>query len=421
MIRYDEALARILARVPPEAGEVELVSLDEAQGRFMAREVRSPEALPPFANSAMDGFALATGGSPVPPGTRLAVAGSVAAGDAPLEADAAAGRAWEIMTGAPVPAGLDAVIPVERVRRDEGGDGEHVVLEARVEPGDNVRPAGKDFAEGDPVVGPGRRIGAAELMALAALGVARVPTLPRLRGAVFSTGPELVDDPELPLEPGRIRNSNGPYLRRVLTDQGVRLVAAATLGDETGPFVEALGSALEAGAELVVSTGAVSMGRHDFVPAALEEVGARILFHRAAIRPGKPVLAATLPGGGLYFGLPGNPMSAAAGTRFFVLPWLRAARGLAPETPWRLPLTEAVSKRPELRYFTRAEVAATPGGPPGVRVLPGQQSFRIAPFLHAQGWAVLPEGSDELRAGVLVDVYGLHGPRLEPLASAKAR
>lgn len=426
MIPYDDALDLILSRTAYDDPEVENVLLAGAPGRFIGREVRSRVALPPFPNSAMDGFALATGGRTVPSGTRFEVAGRIAAGDAPLEAGGAQGRAWEIMTGAPVPTGLDAVVPVERVHvervhpaEDGAGSGREqeqgmglIVLDGEVEPGDNVRPAGKDFTPGDLVLETGRRVDAAELMALAALGVARVPVFPRVRGAVFCTGPELVDDPAAPLEPGRIRNSNGPYLTRVLEAQGVELVAVRTLGDEVDPFVDQVERVVEAGARLVVSTGAVSMGRHDFVPGALDELGATLLFHRAAIRPGKPILAAVLPGGALYFGLPGNPMSAAVGFRFFVLPWLRSLRGLGRKAPWRLPLAETVSKRPDLRYFTRAEVVEGQDGLPRARVLPAQQSFRIAPFLAADGWAVLPEGMDEVEAGILVDVHGLHGESL---------
>lgn len=414
MIRYDEAVELIRSRA--RSLGVEELDPGRAMSRFLARRVESPGALPPFANSAMDGFALDTGGRELPPGTIRRVAGRIAAGDAPM-ATAGEERAWEIMTGAPVPGGLDAVIPVEQVEEGDRDGSRSIRLTAPLAAGANVRPSGADFAPGDPVLEPGDRLDPAQLMALAALGIDSVPVFRRPRVAVFPTGAELVDDPARELEPGMIRNSNGPFLARALERVGAEVIRRRTLSDEPGPFIREVEGALDEGADLVISTGAVSMGRHDFVPRALEEMGAEILFHRAAIRPGKPVLVAALPGGALHFGLPGNPISAAVGLRFFVQPFLRALTGRRRERPWRMPLASAARKRPELRYFTRAAVRSEGEGVPEVEVLPAQQSFRIAPFLAAHVWAVLPEGIDEVEAGALVQVFGLY----EELASRPER
>jgi molybdopterin molybdotransferase len=416
MIPYRDALRLILAEAHPLPRRE--VALEDALGRFAAGKLGSPSALPPFPNSAMDGFALVAGADGLPAGTRLGVAGRVAAGDplpsVPGDPEAGSGHlAWEIMTGAPVPAGLDTVVPVERVEVEEA---EGLVTTIRLldpeEAGQNIRPAGADFAPGDRVLTPGRRIGPVEVMALAALGLDAIPVHEDPGAAILSTGPELVDDPREALSPGRIRNSNGPYLASALEREGVRITARRTLGDEEAPFRQAVEEALEAGARLVVSTGAVSMGRYDFVPEALERLGARILFHRAAIRPGKPILAAVLPGGALHFGLPGNPISAAVGLRFFVQPFLRVLREQEPERPWRMPLSGTRKKPPPFRQFLKARVEVGAGGSPEVHILPGQQSFRIAPLLDANAWAVLPEGKGEVGEGSLVDVFGLYGPFL---------
>lgn len=428
MIPYLEALALLLDEASPTL-EVEEVTLEAARDRVVARAVTSPMDQPPFPNSAMDGFAMATGGRELPPGSVWRVAGRLAAGDRPVEgADAAASAdragdgageeagppppAWEIMTGAPVPSGLDTVIPVEQVEAVPGAGGEtkEIRVPGPVAPGLNIRPAGKDFREGDPVVSAGRRVGPVELMALAALGIDPVPVLERPRTAVFCTGPELVDDPRAPLEPGRIRNSNGPFLAAALEGMGASVVASRTLEDREGPFLEEVRLAQESGVHLILSTGAVSMGRHDFVPAALERLGARILFHRAAIRPGKPILAAVLPDGTAYLGLPGNPISAAVGLRFFAHPFLLALEGREPEAPWRMPLLNAGRKPAALRAFFKARVEVGPEGTPRVRVLEGQQSFRIRPLLDANAWVVLPEGLDEVPAGAVADVHPLLHP-----------
>ncbi len=416
MTPYEEALRLILDQARRLATEV--VSLEGAGGKYVAGRVESPAALPPFANSAMDGFALDTQGRERPADSRWRVLGSVAAGDAgsePREAHAAAdgsarwGRAVEIMTGAPVPPGFDTVVRVEDVEVEEEGDDHpaRIRVTVPVEPGQNIRSAGRDFEVGDPVVLPGSRLGAPEVAALAALGVSRVPVFRAPRVAVFATGAELVADPDRELAPGEIRNSNGPFLGRVLAELELSVLANRTMDDREGPFLEVLDDVVGQGVDLVVSTGAVSMGRHDFIPRAVEKAGARTLFHKAAIRPGKPVLAAVLPSGALFFGLPGNPVSVAAGFRFFVQPFIRALRGQPPEIPWRLPLAQAVGKRPQLRYFRAVEMVATEEGGTAVRVLPDQKSFRLSPLLSADAWCVLPEGLDELPAGARVDVVPL--------------
>jgi molybdopterin molybdotransferase len=410
MIPYPRAVRLILEEARPLATEE--VSPVKAVGRFAASLHRSPSTLPPFPNSAMDGFALRSRAEGIPAGTRLRVAGRVAAGDAPAEG-AAEGEdlTWEIMTGAPVPEGLDAVVPVERVEveEEEGGRAAVIRLLETVSPEANVRPAGQDFQTGDPVLEPGRRIGSVELMALAAVGIRSVHVYQQPRAAVLSTGPELVEGPEAPLLPGQIRNSNGPFLARALEEAGVRVIRKSTVGDAADPFVAEVEGALAQGALILVSTGAVSMGRYDFVPSALERLGARVLFHRAAIRPGKPILVASLPGGALHFALPGNPISAAVGFRFFLLPYLRAIRGQAPERPWSLPLLHPHRKPGGLRQFAKARVELREGGAAGIRILPGQQSFRIAPLLEANAWGVLPEGEEEVPEGARVEAWGLVG------------
>ena len=158
---------------------------------------------------------------------------------------------------------------------------------------------------------------------------------------------------------------------------------------------------------MVLSTGAVSMGRYDFVPDALRSLGATLHFHKVKIRPGKPLLFASLPGGQLFFGLPGNPVSSAVGLRFFVEPALRAMTGLPQERPLQLPLAAAFKKRLPLRFHLKGRLEVDAGGKLQARVLPGQESFRIQPLLQANCWIVVDEAMQAPQAGDLVEVYGL--------------
>jgi molybdopterin molybdotransferase len=413
MIGYDEALATILRETP--SPQCERCAAQQALGRVLAQAVTSPDALPPFDNSAMDGFALHAGGRTLAAGSAFDVRGSQAAGDARIDAG---GGAWEIMTGARLPEGLDTVVPVEQVELldETPAPRRRIRLRTDVATGQHIRLRGSDVALDAPVLAAGERLLPQHLMLLAALGVAEVAVARKPRVAVIATGRELVDDPAQPLASGEIRNCNAPFLAARLIAAGAEVVFRRTVGDAPEAFRAALSEALQAGAEVVLSTGAVSMGRYDFVPDTLRSLDARVHFHKVRIRPGKPLLFAKLASGALYFGLPGNPVSAAVGLRFFVEPALRATLGLAAERPLRVPLAEAYAKRAPLRFHLKARLDSDGEGRLRAHVLPGQESFRILPLLASNAWVVLPEHVDAFAAGTLVDVYGLghlQAPSLE--------
>ncbi len=379
----------------------EHVTLAAADGRVLAAAVRSAVDLPPFDNSMMDGFALGAE-APATAGSIWPIAGEQAAGDA---AAVATTGAWEIMTGARVPDGRDRVIPVERAERL--ADPPRVRLLADVAAGTNVRTAGSDVQRGGTVLDHGTVLAAQHLMLLAALGVAAVEVAARPRVAVLCTGRELVDDPAARLESGQIRDSNGPYLAARLPHAGAEVVHREVVGDDAAAFLAAVGRARAAGAHIVLSTGAVSMGRYDFVPHALEKLGATVLFHKLAIRPGKPLLFARLPDGTLFFGLPGNPIAVAVGLRFFVSVALRALMRLPTERPLRVRLANAHGKHPDLRMHFKARLGIDADGRLQALILPGQESYRIAPYARANAWVIAPAGISQLAAGTLVDACGL--------------
>jgi molybdopterin molybdotransferase len=396
-LAYEDALRIVLAassKLPTED-----VPTSACIGRVLAAPVISAVDLPPFDNSAMDGFAL-RGHSIVPAGTKLDIEGEQAAGDGVAQAR---NGAWEIMTGARLPDGLDRVIPVEQTERLSAT---RVRLLADVEYGQNVRMAGSDVARGQPVLAAGTVLQPQHLMLVAALGVANVSAAERPRVAVLCTGRELVDDAAQALAPGQIRNSNGPFLAARLPLAGAQVVHVETVGDDAAAFEAALRRALDAGAQIIITSGAVSMGRYDFVPQALERIGAQTLFHKVAIRPGKPLLFAKLPGDVLLFGLPGNPIAVAVGLRFFVEPALRVMFGLPQETPRRVPLSKPYSKKPRLRFHLKSRLHIDAQGRLAVEVLDGQESYRIRPLSDANAWAVVPADVDALPAGALVDVHG---------------
>jgi molybdopterin molybdotransferase len=403
MIAYSEALQHLMEAATPLPAE--RLTLHEAGGRILATDIISGQSLPPFDNSAMDGFALRANGTPFESGTGFAVQGWQAAGDAGAEGGEGA---WEIMTGARMPVGLDTVVPIENVEilASEDGRPTRIALKSAVKPGQNVRLRGQDVEEGERVLQAGQALDINARTLLHAIGVAEVAVVARPKVAVIATGKELVTEAAQALDSGQIRDSNRPYLIGRLQAAGAEVVWQGTVGDEVAAFDAALDDALTAGAQVLVSTGAVSAGRYDFIPDALRARGARIVFHKVAIRPGKPLLFAVLPGGALYFGLPGNPVSAAVGQRFFVEPVLRRLLGLAAEPLLQLPLQADVRKPPGLRFHARARVEVDAQGRLSARVLAGQESFRLKSMLQANAWVVL-EGEGELAtAGTPVRVQG---------------
>lgn len=405
MIDYAQAIDRLLAHAPQLSTET--CALADASQRVLADAVASPLPLPSFDHAAMDGYALAAKNA-VPAGSEHAVQGSQAAGDTAV---ASGGAAWEIMTGARLPDGLDAVVAVERtqlISRHADGSPERIRLLDDIACGRNVRYTGSDIAKGALALSAGTCIEPSHVMLLAALGIAELAVVRRPRVAIICTGKELQPDLRAPLAAERIYNSNGPYLATSLAVCGAQVLSCETVDDTAANYAAALKRALAAGADLVISTGAVSMGRYDFVPDTLRQFDAELLFHKVAIRPGKPQLAARLREGPLVMALPGTPMAVAVGLRFFVTPVLRAMGGQAAEPVFHAVLDTPQQPKAGLRHFLRARLGLDAQGRLHAGVSAQQQPFRIQPFAQADAWVILAEQSGEAWQGSIVQVASLH-------------
>jgi molybdopterin molybdotransferase len=404
MLEVHEARELILRSFEPLAPENKKVG--DALGHVVSEDLEAPHALPRFDNSGMDGYAVraedVAGASEAAP-VSLEIAGEVAAGfssDETLQA----GTAVRIMTGAPVPPGADAIVPVEVT--DESGS--VVLVSAASSLGEHVRPAGDDVTEGAIVVRAGDLLGPGELALLASLGLSPVPVHPRPRVAVVTTGAELVSPEEEP-GPGQIRDSNSVALRSLVTEAGGIPVPFAAVGDDLRSTEEVLAAAA-ASADLVISSGGVSVGRYDFVKEAVERSG-RIDFWRVAMQPGKPVVSGRVHATP-FLGLPGNPVSIHIGFEQFVRPAIRRMRGCADLLRPVMPaiLTEGLTKRPGRLHFVRIalswsgdELVATPLGKQGSHI----QSSLIG----CDGLVRFPIEATELPSGerVTTEVWRLPG------------
>lgn len=380
----DEALALVLARVQPLAAENVLVR--EAAGRVVAEPAAAVTDLPPFDSSAMDGYAVRAADTP---GT-LAVVGHAAAGK-PETRELAAGEAIAISTGAVVPSGADAVVPVERTSGD--------VEVERVDPGDNIRPRGGDAHTGDVVAERGDVLRPAQLGSLAAAGLAVVRCARRPRAVVFATGSELRTPGEA-LAPGEIYESNTVMLAAQLESAGADVTVLAPVIDDERATRDALERGLEA--DVLVTSGGVSVGQHDLVRGALAELGAEEVFWRVAVKPGKPI-AFAVRGATLVFGLPGNPVSSLVGFELFVRPALLALQGACDPGPAYLPgrLGAAAHRNEHRDELVRARTRIE-GGAVLLDPLIGQESHMIVRSAPASALVLVPRGPGELAVGAQV-------------------
>jgi molybdopterin molybdotransferase len=378
------------------------VALSEALGLALAEPVVATHDVPPFANSAVDGFAVMAADTRDAP-VELSVLEDVPAGTVP-ERVVQPGTATKIMTGAPVPEGADAVVPVEITAEASG----FVRIEASIDEGQGVRPAGGDLGAGTTVFTVGERLTATHVGVLAAIGAVRPTVRRRPVVALLSTGDEVLPPETEQLEPGMIRDANRPLLSALLEDLGAEVLDLGIVPDDA----EVLRAALDRGsgeADAVVTSGGVSVGEYDLVKQVLSEMG-DVDFWRVAMQPAKPFAFGSL-GDTPFFGLPGNPVSVMVAFEQFLRPALLhrmgSARLFRPRV--RGTLFEPVSTSPDKTVFIR--VAATYGGD-GWSVAPsgGQASNVLSALARADAFAVVPVGVGDLGAGAEIELEMFRWP-----------
>jgi molybdopterin molybdotransferase len=384
LIGIEEATELVLARTVPLPAE--RVPLATAARRVLAEAAHAAGDVPPFATSAMDGFAIRAADAP----GELAVVERVAAGR-PASRPLAAGEAMAIATGGAVPEGADAVAPIEVVVEHDNT----ITVSDDVLLGAHVRPRGGDVAAGDVVLEAGREVGAAQIGALAAAGVDEVNVALRPRVAVLTTGSEL-RPPGARLGPGEIYESNGAMLQVVLAQAGGAVEVLPAVADTEAAHREAIARGLDA--DVFVSSGGVSVGEHDLVRHVEADLGVEEVFWGVAMRPGKPV-SFGLRGRTLVFGLPGNPVSALVGALLFVQPALRALQGLLEPRPrFEVGVLSVPLRRDRRDTLVRARSRPSPAGVELAPVM-GQESHMIVRAARADALVHIAAGEGEISAG----------------------
>jgi molybdopterin molybdotransferase len=394
LLPLDEMERLIQQRVQPVGGK-ETVALRAAAGRVLAADIVAPLALPPFDNSAVDGYALRHGDLNPEAETRLKVAGRVMAGQAPPRT-VEAGAAMRIFTGAPMPDGADTVFMQEDCRVE----GDAVILPSGLKVGANRRLAGEDVKAGSVVLPAGRFLAPADVALAAALGLTSVEVRPRLRVALFSTGDEIVE-PGAPRPASALFDANRMLLTGLLTRLGAQVSDLGIVPDNAEALMRAIGEAAKMH-DLVLTSGGVSTGEADHVRAAVEKIG-RLVFWRVAIKPGRPV-AMGVVAGAAFAGLPGNPVAAFVTFVRVVRPLLLRLGGALPERVMPLPVTAAFSyrKKKGRREYVRVALRRAADGSVEAVKHPQEGAGVITSLTETDGLAELDEDTTKIEPGTTI-------------------
>lgn len=395
MLSIEDAVARLRSTIHV-INETETVSLAEGNQRVLANDVIAPVSLPPFASSAMDGYAIKTSEASNT-GSSFRVIGTSFAGTPYDDATVPASSAVRIFTGAMVPEWADAVVLQEDVDRQA----ETITIKEIPTPGDNIRLIGHDVRREELLLAQGTKLGAFDISWLAACGVASVNVVRRIRIALFSTGDEL-QDPGKPLSKGQIYDSNRAALKELLRSKPVSIEDLGRLRDDPVLIEEAI-SKVSKDVDIIVTTGGVSVGDADYVRPVVEKLG-ELTFWNVALKPGKPIAVGHVEHA-LFLGLPGNPVSTIVTYLLFVAKTIDALSGMTPVDPLTVPalLTTPLRHSRGRREYQRG-ILSRDGNRLCVRSTGDQSSNRLATMSGANCLILVPETADSLEKGEVVDV-----------------
>ena len=396
MMSVDDAAALIAARLGPVA-ETETVGLAEADGRVLAADLVAALPLPPFTNSAVDGYGVRASDLPQAGEVTLAVRGRIQAGGSAAE-PVPPGHAVRIFTGAPMPSTADTVFMQEDVRLNEAAD--TVTLPAGLKKGANVRPAGEDIPAGATVLKAGHRMRPQDVGLAAALGMTQLDVRRRVRVAVFSTGNEIVAPGE-PRKAEQLFDSNRFMLMAMLARLGCQVTDLGILADDHRQIAGALEAAAAAN-DLILTSGGVSTGEADHVKSAVESVGS-LIFWRVAIKPGRPVAMGVIRGAA-FIGLPGNPVASFVTFANLARPAILAMAGTKPARTIATPVRAAFSyrKKEGRREYVRATVAAGADGTLEARKFPREGAGLLSSLVDTDGLIELDEATLTVEPGQIV-------------------
>lgn len=403
MINYNQATA-ILNKAKIKISD-EIINTTDSLNRISALNIKSQSNHPADNNAAFDGFAVRSKDTKNF-SQKFRIIGSIAAGNKPFKKKIKKFDAVEIMTGGIIPQSFDTIIPIEQiVFLPNKKNPQYILVNKKIKQNEHVRFLGSDYKKNDLIIKKGTIINSSHILALKTLGISKIKVKRKPNILFFSTGNEISNKDNIPN--WQVRNSNSHYIKSLENNFLFNFINGNILKDDHEHlFKKQIKKMLNSKIDMIITSGAVSAGKFDFVPSVINSFKLSNYFKGVAIRPGKPVLFAKIQGKQkVIFGLPGNPISSAACFRFFVHPFLMNSLGASPEKPIKAILKNSFQKKKDFTRFIKSKITTTQNGKLELEVLQGQESFRIRSFVNSNIWAVFPSGKSNFKKGDLVDCF----------------
>ena len=403
MINYNQATA-ILNKAKIKISD-EIINTTDSLNRISALNIKSQSNHPADNNAAFDGFAIRSKDTKNF-SQKFRIIGSIAAGNKPFKKKIKKFDAVEIMTGGIIPQSFDTIIPIEQiVFLPNKKNPQYILVNKKIKQNEHVRFLGSDYKKNDLIIKKGTIINSTHILALKTLGISKIKVKRKPNILFFSTGNEISNKDNIPN--WQVRNSNSHYIKSLENNFLFNFINGNILKDDHEHlFKKQIKKMLNSKIDMIITSGAVSAGKFDFVPSVINSFKLSNYFKGVAIRPGKPVLFAKIQGKQkVIFGLPGNPISSAACFRFFVHPFLMNSLGASPEKPIKAILKNSFKKKKDFTRFIKSKITTTQNGKLELEVLQGQESFRIRSFVNSNIWAVFPSGKSNFKKGDLVDCF----------------
>ena len=406
MNSYKAAISK-LNNNPLKIGS-EIVSIKDALNRISSKEVIAKSDYPADDNTAFDGFAV---NSKETKNTfqKFKILKTIAAGDNPYIKKVNKLSCIEVMTGAIIKKPFDTIIPIEDIEFfPSKKKAKYIIINKKIKKSEFIRPKGSDYKKGNKIIRKGELINPAHILSLKTLGIDKVLVKKKVNIVFYPSGNELSDKKNIPS--WKIRNSNTIYLNSLIKSLPVNFTIQKILRDKDQKlFKEQISKQLKSKTDILITSGAVSKGKFDFIPSVINQFKLKNHFKGVAIRPGKPIMFAKFNNNKCFFGLPGNPISSVACFRFFVIPLLFKSLGLKVEKPIFAKLKNKFSKKKKFTRFVKGKITFDKKGFVQFEVYEGQESYKIEPFVKSNAWGVFKDGVSVFNKGNLIDVYSASG------------
>ncbi len=405
MINYQQA-KNILKKAKIEIQDEE-ISIKNSLNRVVAKDIISPSNHPLGNNAAFDGFAINSKDTQKlnkKNSKQFRILGSIAAGKRPFNKNVKKFDTIEVMTGGIISKPFNTIIPIEEINfYPNKQNPKFIIIDHKVSKNNHIRFKGSDYKKRQLIIKKGTIIQPNHILALKTLGVRKIKVKKKLNIIFFSTGNEISNSNKIPI--WKVRNSNGYYIEKLNENFLFNFKDGGTLRDDhQNLFTNKIKKILKSKINIIITSGAVSAGKFDYIPDVVKKFKATHYFKSVMIRPGKPILFTKIRQK-IIFGLPGNPISTAACFRFFVYPYIENILDLNPEKPIKAILKNSFEKKKSLTRFVKSKLITTKNGKLEVELLPGQESFRINSFVKSNIWALLPQGQIKFKKGEIIDCF----------------